>query len=67
MVWIAPGFSSFLIGGPSSSVRSGGVISGMGCMIFQPFADRGNWLYPEVWAIIGGPRYPGHLTLTLCF
>jgi hypothetical protein len=26
---------------------SGGAISSMRCMVAQPFAARGNWLYPE--------------------
>jgi hypothetical protein len=33
MVWIPLGFSSFKVGGPSSSARSGGAISGIGCMV----------------------------------
>jgi hypothetical protein len=31
--WITPGFSSFLVCGPSSSALSGGAISGTGCMV----------------------------------
>jgi hypothetical protein len=58
-VWITPGFSSFLVGSPSSSVRSGGAISDMGCMVPQPFAAGGNQSYPEFWAVIGGPWYRG--------
>jgi hypothetical protein len=59
-VWIAPEFSSFLVCGPSSSARSGGAISGMGCMVPQPFAAGGNRSYLEFWAITGGLRYPGY-------
>jgi hypothetical protein len=33
MMWINHGFSSFLVGDPSSLARSGGFISGMGCII----------------------------------
>jgi hypothetical protein len=50
--WIAPEFSSFLVGGPSSSALSSGAISGMGCMVLQ--------LYPKFQSITGGPRYPGY-------
>jgi hypothetical protein len=32
----------FLFGGPSSSARSGGAISGTGCMAHQLFATRGT-------------------------
>jgi hypothetical protein len=36
----------------------------MGCMIPQPFATRGNWLYLEFWAITGDPWYLGYYTPT---
>jgi hypothetical protein len=42
LAWITPGFYSFFVGGPSSLARSGEAISGMGCMIAQPFAAGGN-------------------------
>jgi hypothetical protein len=35
----------------------------MGCMVLQPFAVGGNGPYQEFWAIIGGPRYLGYITL----
>jgi hypothetical protein len=58
MVQITPGFSSFYVGGPSSSVRSGGVRSGMGCMVPQLFAAGGNRLYLEFGAVTSILRYP---------
>jgi hypothetical protein len=45
--WITPGFSSFLVGGPSSSAKSGGDIFGMRCMVPQSFVTKGNRLYLE--------------------
>jgi hypothetical protein len=33
LAWITPGLSSFKVVGPSSSTRSGGAISGRGCMV----------------------------------
>jgi hypothetical protein len=60
-----PRISSFQVGGPSSSAWSGGAISGFGRMIHQPFAARGNWLYPEFCAVTGDPWYPGYLTPTV--
>jgi hypothetical protein len=42
MVRIAPGFSSFEVGGLSSSSRSGGAVSSMGCMVTERFAAGGN-------------------------
>jgi hypothetical protein len=62
---LLPGLNSFQAGGPSSSARSGGVVSSMGCMVPQPFVDVGNYLYPDLWVIISGPRYPGYKTLTV--
>jgi hypothetical protein len=59
-VWIAPGFSSFYVGGPSSSARIGGAISDTGCMIPQPFTARQNRSYPEYWDVTGDPQYPGY-------
>jgi hypothetical protein len=50
----------FLVGGPSSSTRSGGAISDIGCMVPQPFAAGVNQLYLEFWAITGDSRYPGY-------
>jgi hypothetical protein len=47
MIQIAPRFSSFLVGDPSSSVRSGGAISNTGCMVPQPFVAGENRSYPE--------------------
>jgi hypothetical protein len=58
--WIAPGFSSFKVGGPSSSALSSGVMSGTGCMVLQLFAAGWNQSYPEFWAVISDPRYPGY-------
>jgi hypothetical protein len=60
MVQITPGFSSFYLGDPSFSARSGGVISGMGCMVPQPFAAGGNRSHPKFWVISDAPRYPGY-------
>jgi hypothetical protein len=54
-MWIAPGFSSFWVGGPSSSARSGGAISSIGCMVPQLFGTHGNRSYPEFWVVTGGP------------
>jgi hypothetical protein len=54
-VSISPRFISFKVGGPSSSALSGGAISGMGCMVPQPFATGGSRSYPKFWAITGGP------------
>jgi hypothetical protein len=34
-------------------------------MVPQPFAARGDWSYPEFWAVTGGPRYPRYKTLTV--
>jgi hypothetical protein len=60
MVRIDPRFSSFFVGDPSSSARSGGVISDMGCMVFQPFAAGGNQSYLEFLVITGHPQYRGY-------
>jgi hypothetical protein len=60
VVWITPGFSSFKVGGPSSSTRSGGGISGTRCMVPQLFSTRGNWSYLEFWAVTGDTRYLGY-------
>jgi hypothetical protein len=54
MVRIAPRFSSFQVGGPSSSARSGGAISGIGFMVPQLFTAGGNWSYQEFWAVTDG-------------
>jgi hypothetical protein len=56
-VWITPGISSFYIGGPSSSAWTGGVISGMRCLVPQPFLIVGSRSYLEFWAITGDTRY----------
>jgi hypothetical protein len=48
MMWIASGFNSFYIGGPSFSARSGKVISDTRCMIPQPFVVGENRSYTEV-------------------
>jgi hypothetical protein len=61
MMQIASGFSSFVVGGPSSSTRSYGAISHMGCVVPHLFATRGNRSYPEFWAITDDPWYPGLL------
>jgi predicted outer membrane repeat protein len=53
MSWITPGFSSFLVDCSSSSARSGGAISGMGCMVLQLFAVGENRPYPEFWVVTG--------------
>jgi hypothetical protein len=45
------GLVPFRFGGPSSSARSGGAISGMGCTVPLPFAAGGNQSYLEFWAI----------------
>jgi hypothetical protein len=37
-VWITLRFSFIKVGGPSTSARSGGAISGMRCMVAQSFA-----------------------------
>jgi hypothetical protein len=55
---IYPGLS------PSPSARSGGAVSNLGCVIPQPFAIGGNLSYPDLWAIIGNPRYPRYKTPT---
>jgi hypothetical protein len=44
LVQIPPGSSSFQVGGPSPSVRSGGAISSMGYLVPQPLAAGGNWV-----------------------
>jgi hypothetical protein len=54
MVWIIPGFSSFLVGDPSSSARSGGAISGMGCRVPQPFATGCYQSYPKFCVVTDG-------------
>jgi hypothetical protein len=64
MACIAPGISSCWVGGPSYSARSGGVLSGTGCMVPQPFVIGVNMSYLECWAVIGDPRYPGYFTPT---
>jgi hypothetical protein len=38
----------FLVGGLSSSAKSGRVISEMGCMVPQPYAAGGNRSYPNL-------------------
>jgi hypothetical protein len=55
--WIAPRISSFKVGGPSFSVWSGGAISGMGRMVLQLLAARGNQSYPEFWVVTGNLHY----------
>jgi hypothetical protein len=42
---------------------SDGAISGMGCMVPQPFAAGGDRSYPKFWAVTGSPWYPGYKTL----
>jgi hypothetical protein len=41
-----------------------GLFPGTGCMVLQPFTAGGNQSYPEFFALIGGPRYAGHITPT---
>jgi hypothetical protein len=63
MAWIVPGISSFSVGGPPFYPRVVGPFHGIGCMVPQPFAAGGNRSYPEFWAVTGGLRYPGYITL----
>jgi hypothetical protein len=44
-VWFALESSSFLVGGPSSLAKSGGVVSSTRCMVTQPFAANENRPY----------------------
>jgi hypothetical protein len=37
----------------------------MVCLVPQPFAARGNRLYPDFWVINGDPRYLGYKTPTV--
>jgi hypothetical protein len=53
-------FSSFWVGRPASSARSGEAISSMGCMVPQPFAAGRNQSYTNFWAITSDPRFPGY-------
>jgi hypothetical protein len=57
MAWITPGFSSFYVGDPSSSARSGGAIIHTGCMVPQPFTTGGNQSYLEFWVVTDDSRY----------
>jgi hypothetical protein len=59
---VIPRSSSFLVDGPSLSTRSGGVISGIGCVVPHPLAIGGNWPYLGLSVITGDPRYPGSIT-----
>jgi hypothetical protein len=63
MVWITLEFSFIYVSGPSSSVRSGGVISSTGRMVPQPFAAGGNRSYLKFWAVAKRPAVPGVLNL----
>jgi hypothetical protein len=36
------------------------VLSGMGCMVPQPFVTGGNRSYPKFWVVTGYPLYPGY-------
>jgi hypothetical protein len=63
--WIAPRFSFFEVGGPSSSALSDGAISSMGCMVPQPSASEGNRSDLEFWVVIGSPWYLGYRTLVV--
>jgi hypothetical protein len=56
--------SPFYVGGPASSARSGGTISGMGCLVPQSFPTGGNRTYLDFWDVTDDPRYPGYKTLT---
>jgi hypothetical protein len=57
---LLPGLVPFLVGGPSSSARSGGAICGLRCMVLQSSAARGNLSYLVFWAVTGDPWYPGY-------
>jgi hypothetical protein len=62
MVWIVPEVSSFYVGAlpcPIFSLEWLRSFPGLGCIVPQLFASRGNRSYPEFWAITGGPRYLG--------
>jgi hypothetical protein len=49
---------------PPLKSRVVGSFSGMGCMVPQVLAARGNRSYQEFWAVTDDPWYPGYFTLT---
>jgi hypothetical protein len=53
------------VGDSSSIARSGGAVPSTACMVPQPFATSGNWLYMEFWAVTGNPWYMVYKTLTV--
>jgi hypothetical protein len=59
LVQITSGFSYFKVDGSSSSARSCQAISGMGCLVPQPFATGRNQSYPDFWVVTGDPQYRG--------
>jgi hypothetical protein len=62
LAWITLKFSSFQVGGPSSSARSDGTLSGTGCFVPQLCATGGNRSYLDFSALTGGPWHPGYKT-----
>jgi hypothetical protein len=60
MVWIIPGISSFLVGGPSSfSLECWGRSLVWGVWFPSHLPLEGTDLIQKFWAITDGPRYPG--------
>jgi hypothetical protein len=53
-----PGISFLKVGAPSLA-WTGGALSGMGCMVPQPFVARGNRSYTNFFAITSSLQYPG--------
>jgi hypothetical protein len=47
-VWIAPGFSSFYVGGLSPSIKSAGAILGVGICIPSHLPLEGTGPYPSL-------------------
>jgi hypothetical protein len=45
--------------------EAGGGISGMGCMVPQPFVTKGNRSYPDFLAVTNDLRYPRYMTPTI--
>jgi hypothetical protein len=64
IAWIIPEISSFMLVVHPLQSRVVGPFPSTGCLVPQPFAAEGNRSYLEFWAITGGPRYPGYITLT---
>jgi hypothetical protein len=65
MVWIIRKISSFWVGGPPLQPGVVGLFHGMGCMVPQPFATRGNQSYKEFCVTTGSPRYLGNIMPTV--